>query len=255
MYCMYNPSLLYNIDQRQKVLILSHWNPYFSIVYLFCTGCSSFIAGKHIVCTFEFVICQSNRKESDCSCISVPQDGPSELKLEASLKTLASRSERGIGGWLCKCIIIILQWSRMFMTAADWDCTWPRIFVRSMVASCNSSLALKQVRWLKFLEIEKISCVAFGLTQKLFVFLVIKGQHPPLPGGLKDVAMETLYVEPDCTNAWIEPLTILDVNHHSHFMESHQVRFPRFYHYIAKAYYRTSCFKPDIIDTISWFCT
>jgi len=48
------------------------------------------------------------------------------------------------------------------------------------------------------------------------------GQHPPLPGGQKDVAMETLYVEPDCTMGWSEPLTVFSVQHHSHFMGSHQ---------------------------------
>lgn len=50
----------------------------------------------------------------------------------------------------------------------------------------------------------------------------ITGQHPPLPGGRSDTAMETLYVEPECTEQWTEPLTVLYVGHHSHFMGLHQ---------------------------------
>lgn len=77
------------------------------------------------------------------------------------------------------------------------------------------------------------------------------GQHPPLPGGQDDVAMETLYVESgkcimlcccgclfpvstltiivysfmnllECTSQWTEPLTVVQVHHHSHFMGLHQ---------------------------------
>jgi len=55
-----------------------------------------------------------------------------------------------------------------------------------------------------------------------FAVGVKTGQHPPLPGGQKDVAMETLYAEPDCTMGWSEPLTVFSVQHHSHFMGLHQ---------------------------------
>jgi len=48
------------------------------------------------------------------------------------------------------------------------------------------------------------------------------GQHPDLPGGLDSVAMETLYVEPDCTAVWSAPLQVLSVQHHSHYMGLHQ---------------------------------
>jgi len=55
-----------------------------------------------------------------------------------------------------------------------------------------------------------------------FVVGTQTGQHPPLPGGKKDIAMETLYAEPDCTKQWTEPLTVMDVAHHSHFKGTHQ---------------------------------
>ena len=58
----------------------------------------------------------------------------------------------------------------------------------------------------------------------IFPVGVAPGQHPPLPGGMADVAMETMYVEPECTMLWKEPLNIIDVSHHSHFMGLHQVR-------------------------------
>ena len=54
-----------------------------------------------------------------------------------------------------------------------------------------------------------------------FVYYIV--QHPPLPGGQEDIAMETLYAEPDCTMAWKEPLNIIQVQHHSHFMGLKQV--------------------------------
>ncbi|KAL7535490.1 hypothetical protein ACHAXR_006524 [Thalassiosira sp. AJA248-18] len=51
-----------------------------------------------------------------------------------------------------------------------------------------------------------------------FLSAVATGQQPPLPGGMKDVTTDTMYVEPDCTQAWTEPLSVLSVFHHSHFM-------------------------------------
>jgi len=51
---------------------------------------------------------------------------------------------------------------------------------------------------------------------------VSTGQHPELPGGQKDVAMETLFVEPDCSSEWSGPLTVMSVQHHSHYMGLHQ---------------------------------
>lgn len=48
------------------------------------------------------------------------------------------------------------------------------------------------------------------------------GQHKDIPGGMKDVTMETLYVEPDCTAQWSGPLQVFSVTHHSHFMGLHQ---------------------------------
>lgn len=55
-----------------------------------------------------------------------------------------------------------------------------------------------------------------------FAVGVKTGQHPPLPGGQKDTTMETLYVEPDCTMGWSEPLNVFSVQHHSHFLGKHQ---------------------------------
>mmetsp|Transcript_39423 Transcript_39423/g.82921 ORF Transcript_39423/g.82921 Transcript_39423/m.82921 type:complete len:745 (+) Transcript_39423:77-2311(+) len=51
-----------------------------------------------------------------------------------------------------------------------------------------------------------------------FTSAAVTGQQPPLPGGMKDVATETMYIEPDCTQGWTEPLTVMSVFHHSHFM-------------------------------------
>merc|ERR1719261_682668 len=51
---------------------------------------------------------------------------------------------------------------------------------------------------------------------------VSTGQRPELPGGQEDVTMETLYVEPDCSSEWSGPLTVMSVQHHSHFMGLHQ---------------------------------
>jgi len=48
------------------------------------------------------------------------------------------------------------------------------------------------------------------------------GQHPPIQGGLEDVTMETLYVEPECSKQWSEPITVMSVHHHSHFMGTRQ---------------------------------
>ena len=48
------------------------------------------------------------------------------------------------------------------------------------------------------------------------------GQHPPIQGGLEDVTMETLYVEPECSEQWAEPITVMSVHHHSHYMGTRQ---------------------------------
>lgn len=48
--------------------------------------------------------------------------------------------------------------------------------------------------------------------------------HPPLPGGAEDVTMATVHLEPDCTQDWTGPLTVVEVGHHSHFMGTYQVR-------------------------------
>ncbi|KAL7544137.1 hypothetical protein ACHAWF_007524 [Thalassiosira exigua] len=55
-----------------------------------------------------------------------------------------------------------------------------------------------------------------------FVVGMFGGQHAPLPGGRDDVAMETLYVEPECTETWTEPIHVLSVGHHSHFLGTRQ---------------------------------
>ena len=81
---------------------------------------------------------------------------------------------------------------------------------------------------------EQVSCCSIyiivhvvALKQNLirfsdFVHPFTSGQHPPLPGGLKDIAMETLYVEPECTSQWTSPLNVITVQHHSHYLGSHQ---------------------------------
>ncbi|KAL7544418.1 hypothetical protein ACHAWF_007803 [Thalassiosira exigua] len=46
-------------------------------------------------------------------------------------------------------------------------------------------------------------------------------QHEPLPGGRNNVATETLYVEPECTETWKEPINIISVNHHMHYFGTH----------------------------------
>lgn len=55
-----------------------------------------------------------------------------------------------------------------------------------------------------------------------FAVGVSEGQHPPIPGGQKEVSMETLFVEPECSEQWAEPLNIISVGHHSHFHGLHQ---------------------------------
>lgn len=51
-----------------------------------------------------------------------------------------------------------------------------------------------------------------------FTSAAVTGQQPPLPGGMKDVTTDTMFVEPDCTNTWDQDLNVLSVFHHSHFM-------------------------------------
>ena len=55
-----------------------------------------------------------------------------------------------------------------------------------------------------------------------FAVGVSEGQHPPIPGGQKEVPMKTLFVEPECSEQWTEPLNIISVGHHSHFYGLHQ---------------------------------
>lgn len=55
-----------------------------------------------------------------------------------------------------------------------------------------------------------------------FAVGVSEGQHPPIPGGQKEVPMKTLFVEPECSEQWTEPLNIISVGHHSHFHGLHQ---------------------------------